>query len=107
VPRSTAIYSELVVQWGGEIEIASELGTIRLAPRTELALRNASSGSGGSTGEINHFRIYERLAESTASLSAGPRPISGIPASSSIHPVFDEPLTDRLTLLCSNTGCCQ
>jgi len=102
-PRIEAIYSELVTEWDDDINITSHLGTIALASRTEIAIANVSNDP---SNEINHFRIYEELARVPANLSRGPRPMDDRPQSTSIHPIFHPDLIAKITLYCSNTGCC-
>jgi hypothetical protein len=113
MPDAGAIYSELITPFDHNVQITSQISsgagpTIILQPRSEIAIVNVSPGlRSADEEEIEHFKIYGQLTDEIVDLTKGPQNISpDITKSNSIHPVFDFVTYRKVTIFCSNTGCC-
>lgn len=111
IPGGKAVISQLDVPHEDAIEVTvaprdgSPVRTLRLAPGTEIALANTARGYADEADTPDHFRIYEKLSASPATL-AEPSLQQELPASPSRHPLFLRKLPHGLSISCSNTGCC-
>lgn len=99
-----AIISQLDVLYDYDITIRVNFDrTIDVKSGTEIALVNVAERKGG---KADHFKIYEKLAVSSAAVSAPPSLGLGIPASQSDHVFFELPGDIGSDVKCTNTGCC-
>jgi hypothetical protein len=117
VPSGDAVMSQLDIPHDGYITVTVKPDdgtaprTIRLKPRTEIAITNMARGVYGRVDETpeerqGHFRIYEKLSSRPVTLHEPALPAI-VQETASLHPLFARrrgPI--GLYAGCSNTGCC-
>lgn len=107
-----AIYTEVETPFSNDIEITSSLRLrIRLQAGSEIAIVNVSPRMRRAKDELEedekeHFKIYRKLTKWPVDLSKGPKRPSRVTKSKSTHPVFGRIDFRKVSLMCSNTGCC-